>query len=92
MQRNIKITEIRTSAFGSDEEICEATNVPQIAITFKRPSPEARIERQATGENQYAFVQIKVEAPGSRVNPSYVLVRQSGQISVSDNNICVTEN
>jgi len=92
LQRNIKITEIRTSAYGSDEEVCEATDVPQIAITFKRPSPEARIERQATGEDQYTFVQIKVEAPGSRVNPSYVLVRQSGQISVSDDNICVTEN
>lgn len=93
LQRNIKITEVRTNV--SDEpDICEETNVPYVAITFKRPSPEARIERQGQEFNPdgYEFVQIKVEAPGSSVNPAYVLVRKSGQISVSDNDKCETVN
>lgn len=92
LQRNIKITEIKTDALGEAGDVCEADDVPQIAITFKRPSPEARIERQASGSMGYEFVQIKVEVPGSDVEPAYVLVRQSGQISVSNDDICTTSN
>jgi prepilin-type N-terminal cleavage/methylation domain-containing protein len=93
LQRNIKITEVRTNAVGSGDT-CESSNVEYMAITFKRPSPEARIERQGQELNpdDYEFVQIKVEAPGSSVNPSYVLVRKSGQISVSENDICAINN
>lgn len=92
LQRNIKITEIKTDALGEAGDVCEADDVPQIAITFERPSPEARIERQASGSTGYEFVQIKVEVPGSDVAPAYVLVRQSGQISVSGDDICTTVN
>jgi prepilin-type N-terminal cleavage/methylation domain-containing protein len=91
LQRNIRITEIRTDTTDNDGT-CEADNVDQLAITFKRPSPEAHIERQATNRDDYTFAQIKVEAPASGVKPSYVLVRKTGQISVSDKDICVINN
>lgn len=91
LQRNIRITEIVTDTTRNDGT-CEASNVDQIAITFKRPSPEAHIERQAENRDDYTFAQLKVEAPGSGVKPAYVLVRKTGQISVSDTSICVTNN
>lgn len=91
LQRNIRITEVITDT-TANVGTCEATNIDQLAITFKRPSPEAHIERQITGVDDYTFAQIKVEAPGSSVKPAYVLVRKTGQISVSDKDICVTVN
>lgn len=91
LQRNIRVTEVRTDTTANDGT-CEADNVDQLAITFKRPSPEAHIERQVSGGDDYTFAQIKVEAPGSGVKPAYVLVRKTGQISVSDKDICTVIN
>lgn len=90
LQRNIRITEIRIG-------MASCTNfsndvVDSLAVTFKRPSPEARIIRQDTCINgacsDLAFAQLKVEAPATETNPSYVLIRKNGQISVSGNDIC----
>lgn len=93
LQRTTKITEVRTSVVNAQTDLCEASNVPRSAVTFKRPSPEARIERfQEVNDTGYTFMQIKVEDANSGIKPAYVLVRQSGQISVSDEDICVTVN
>lgn len=89
LQRNIKITEIKVSAAI---DICEADDVDKLAVTFQRPSPEARIEWQTNNINGYEFAQLKVEAQGSDINPAYVLIRQNGQISVSGNDICSINN
>ncbi|MEY2702094.1 MAG: hypothetical protein RLY43_727 [Bacteroidota bacterium] len=83
MQRNIRLTEIRV---GVND--CYADFVTSAAVSFKRPNPEARIKNQGNNDDGFSFVQLKVEAPGSGINPSYVLIRSNGQISVSSNNIC----
>lgn len=85
LQRNIKITELRVSAGVG---VCEADSVDKLAVTFKRPSPEARIEWQTYNLDDYEFAQIKVEARNSGIKPAYVLIRKNGQISVNSNDIC----
>lgn len=85
LQRNIRITELRV---GNENCLNIAGGVNAISVTFKRPSPEARIKRQDTYDEGFAFTQIKVEAPGSSISPSYVLIRNNGQISVSSENVC----
>lgn len=89
MQRNIVISSLRTSVLSGSG--CEAeTHIPKLAITFKRPNPEALIERQVSGANGYQFAQIEVSTTGTNENPSYILIRQTGQISVSKTDICTT--
>ncbi|MFA7193510.1 MAG: prepilin-type N-terminal cleavage/methylation domain-containing protein [Candidatus Paceibacterota bacterium] len=89
LQRNIRITEIEV---GNDscvnEVVGSVTHVTAAAVTFKRPSPEARIRRQDNFVDGFGFLQLKVEAPATETNPSYVLIRKNGQISVSGNDIC----
>lgn len=85
LQRNIRITQLRVS---SSSNVCETNLVDKLAITFQRPSPEARIEWQTYNTSGYEFAQIKVEATGSKIKPAYVLIRKNGQISVSANDIC----
>ncbi|MEY2641080.1 MAG: hypothetical protein RL150_473 [Candidatus Parcubacteria bacterium] len=93
LQRTTKITEVRTSVVAAETDLCEASNVPQSAVTFKRPSPEARIKRyQEVNDTGFTFMQIKVEDKNSSIKPAYVLIRQSGQISVSDEDICSINN
>lgn len=87
LQRNIRITELRV---GNTNCVANSA-IQEIAVSFKRPSPEARIIRQDSDygiDDVYGFAQIKIEAPASDINPSYVLIRKNGQISVSGNDIC----
>jgi len=94
LQRNIRITEVRTNAYnvtseeGQNKKCQQATDLD---ISFLRPSPEARITRPSDGlDVPYEFAQIKVEAVGNNnLQPAYVLIRQTGQISVSSNDICI---
>jgi hypothetical protein len=90
IRQNIKITELRVG--DSVNQVCETNPVEQLAITFKRPSPEARIVNQGTGETDKEFAQIKIETNSSSVDPAYVMIRKTGQISVSKNDECVTIN
>lgn len=84
LQRNIRITSI-----GVGNQNFDCDTVTAAAVTFKRPSPEARIIKQEGDfEDGLGFIQIKVEAPATETNPSYVLIRKNGQISVSGNDIC----
>lgn len=84
LQRNIRITSID---IGNESYNCTSTTAT--SVTFKRPSPEARIIKQEGDFDEgLGFVQLKVEAPATETNPSYVLIRKNGQISVSGNNIC----
>lgn len=84
LQRNIRITSIDV---GNQSFNC--TSATAASVTFKRPSPEARIIKQdGDFEDDWGYVQVKVEAPATETNPSYVLIRKNGQISVSANNIC----
>lgn len=83
MQRNIRLTEIKV---GTND--CYADFVTEAAVSFKRPNPEARILNQSNGNDGFSFIQLKVEAPGSGVNPSYVLISSTGQISVSSETTC----
>ncbi len=89
LQRNIRMTELRVG----NEQCANIGQIASVAISFKRPSPEARIGIQNTRDNNggqgYGFTQIKVEAPNSGINPSYVLIRKTGQISVSQDDICI---
>jgi hypothetical protein len=66
--------------------VCE--DIEQLAVTFRRPNPEAKIIQQDSGTNaERAYAQIEVS--GSRdIDKTYVLIRSTGQISVSKNNIC----
>jgi prepilin-type N-terminal cleavage/methylation domain-containing protein len=87
MQRNIRLTEIQVG--DGNQCLIQSQQTSEVAVTFKRPSPEARIRKQDTRENtEFPFVQLKVEAPGSSIAPSYVLIRNNGQISVSSTDIC----
>lgn len=83
LQRNIRITGI-CSGLSLDRfnQDTEAT------VSFKRPNPEAIIVDPSRPGTKYEFVQIRVEAPKLKINPSYVLIRRNGQISVSTNDIC----
>jgi prepilin-type N-terminal cleavage/methylation domain-containing protein len=83
MQRNIRLTEIKVGVNN-----CFVDVVTSVAVSFKRPNPEARIKNQGNGNDGFSFVQLKVEAPGSGINPSYVLIRNNGQISVSSETTC----
>jgi prepilin-type N-terminal cleavage/methylation domain-containing protein len=84
LQRNIRITEIRLG-----RNTCEPEgDVSSAAVSFKRPSPEAIVVDPENPDEVYAFLQLKVEALNTSINPSYVLMRKNGQISVSGNNIC----
>lgn len=90
LQRNIRITDIRLS---HDEDTCLADETNQVSITYERPNPEARIKPHDYGSSSdYEFVQIEVSAPGSSIDPSYILIRKTGQISVSTDDICTTVN
>lgn len=89
MQRNIRITNIEvgngTKCYRYEGTVLGA--ITSVAVSFKRPSPESRIKINI-GQDNFPFTQLKIEAPGSDINPSYVLIRNNGQISVSSNNIC----
>lgn len=85
MQRDIAVSDIKVEARNFDG--CEADTVDRLAVTFKRPNPEALITWQTVGLSGYDFVQIEV-SDRSRQNIAYVLIRESGQISVSKDNIC----
>lgn len=87
MQRNIRLTDIQLGSGTQCDSLQQ--DAQSVAISFKRPSPEARIKRHDNNAEGFSFVQLKVEAPGSGINPSYVLIRNNGQISVSSNDICV---
>lgn len=80
LNRNIRIT--RLQVFDG-YTVCE--DVDKMAITFKRPNPEALILNQESPDERgynvgYEAALIKVQAPNSREH--YVLIRKSGQISV----------
>jgi len=86
MQRNIRLTEIK---LGTGLDNCRSTGIiTSAAVSFKRPSPEARIKNITDNNDKFSFIQLKVEAPNSNINPSYVLIRSNGQISVSSKNTC----
>ncbi len=91
MQRNIRLTKIDVGEGTQCSSTVNGVEGPvSIAVSFKRPSPEARIHDQGNHDasRQYSFAQLKVEAPGSSIAPSYVLIRNNGQISVSSTNAC----
>jgi prepilin-type N-terminal cleavage/methylation domain-containing protein len=95
-QNNIRITELRLGVTGQEVDTClyEDPNDPtkEIAVSFKRPNPEAYIVDQIGGGSGYAFAQIKVEAKRGNAKPAYVLIRDTGQISVSQDDVCITYN
>jgi len=84
MQRNIAISGIRVRAGNLD--LCEADKVDKLAITFKRPNPEALITWQTYGST-FDFAQIEVSDDKEEYK-TYVLIRSTGQISVSKEDIC----
>ncbi len=86
MQRNIRLTEIRLGS-GSGC-LNDGGPITSVAVSFKRPSPEARIKRQDEFTEGFPFTQLKIEAPNTNMKPSYVMIRNNGQISVSSKNIC----
>lgn len=88
LQRNIRITEIKVGDNQCGSIIGISNEVTAVSVTFKRPSPEAKIVQQDRPDRFYSMLQIKVEAPNSGINPSYILIRENGQISVSSNNSC----
>lgn len=88
LQRNIRITELKLSGTGGTACTSDNGIETSVAVSFKRPSPEARIRRQTQPNKDFNYLQIKIEAPGASVNPSFVLIRKNGQISVSSKDVC----
>ena len=86
MTQGVKISEIRVNK-GTG---CNTTRLYRAAVTFKRPSPEARIETisHPLDDQALEFLEVKIEGKSSSVKPVYVLIRKTGQISVSQTSIC----
>ena len=85
MTQGVKISELRVNEGAG----CNSSYIDRVAVTFKRPSPEARIDDQGTDDiDDFSFLQVKVEGSRGTAKPAYVLIRDTGQVSVSQDDYC----
>lgn len=82
LQRGIIINGLFVKDEGGD---CVSTN--RLAVTFKRPNPDAIIVDQADHNIGFELAEMQLFAPRSQ-SPRYVIVRNTGQISVDNQSVC----
>lgn len=82
LQRNIIIDDLQVKSSGGS---CSPTD--RLAVSFKRPNPDAIIVDQENGGSNYELAEIRIDSPRSDA-PKYVIIRNTGQISVSHNSSC----
>lgn len=82
LQRNIVIDELRVKGSGAS---CNPTDL--LSVTFKRPNPDAVITDQDGGGSNFELAEIRINSPRSD-KPRYVIIRNTGQISVEQDSNC----
>lgn len=83
LQRSIIVDSLRIKKANGD---CTDTNL--LAVTFKRPNPDAIIIDQENGDTS-DYAEIRLFSPHNRT-PRYVIIRSTGQISVAHASECGT--
>lgn len=82
LQRNIVIDELWVKS-GST-----CTDTDLLSVTFKRPNPDAIIRNQDSGAStNFELAEIRINSPRSD-KPRYVIIRNTGQISVEQDSNC----
>jgi len=85
LQRNIIIDKLRVKGSGSS---CD-NDVDLLSVTFKRPNPDAIIRNQDSGAStNFELAEIRINSPRS-ARPRYVIIRNTGQISVEQKSVCI---
>jgi len=84
MQRGMYISKIHVV---NDNSVCKSTN--QAAISFKRPNPDGFIvDQESGGSNPTKYRSLQITVTSKNEDHEYVIMRESGQLSVQSVPIC----